>query len=147
MSAISPLFKKLNVGEHRTIHVLNAPASFKKELGQLDGFNIKRRVAAKDTTGFAIAFCVTQSELNVASSKFIKAANGDAVLWVAYPKGTSKKYQCEFNRDSGWAILAAADFETVRMVAIDEDWSAMRFRRVEFVRSMSRDAKRNRSDV
>jgi hypothetical protein len=28
------------------------------------------------------------------------------------------------------------------MVAIDEDWSALRFRRVEFIRTMTRDKKR-----
>jgi hypothetical protein len=29
-------------------------------------------------------------------------------------------------------------FEPVRMVAIDEDWSATRFRRVEFLKNMTR---------
>jgi hypothetical protein len=57
---------------------------------------------------------------------------------MAYPKGTSKKYQCEFNRDSGWTTLGAAGFEPVRVVAIDEDWSALRFRRVEYIKSMRR---------
>ena len=54
---------------------------------------------------------------------------------MAYPKGTSKRYTCEFHRDNGWAALEAAGFEGVRMVAIDEDWSALRFRRKEFVKS------------
>jgi hypothetical protein len=49
---------------------------------------------------------------------------------------------CEFNRDTGWAALGAAGFEGVRMVAIDEDWSALRFRRVEFIQTMTRDKKR-----
>jgi hypothetical protein len=70
-----------------------------------------------------------------------RKAKGDAIVWFAYPKGTSKKYQCEFNRDTGWAALGAAGFEGVRMVAIDEDWSAVRFRRVEFIKNMTRDKK------
>jgi hypothetical protein len=49
---------------------------------------------------------------------------------------------CDFNRDTGWASLGAAGFEGVRMVAIDEDWSALRFRRVEFIRAMTRYKKR-----
>jgi hypothetical protein len=32
-----------------------------------------------------------------------------------------------------------AGFEIVSRVAIDEDWSAKRFRRVEFIKSMTRD--------
>jgi len=60
------------------------------------------------------------------------------VVWFAYPKGTSKKYKSEINRDSGWQVLGKAGFEPVRMVAIDEDWSACRFRRAEFIKAMTR---------
>jgi len=55
-------------------------------------------------------------------------------LWFAYPQGTSKRYTCEFNRDTGWSALRSAGFDTVRQVAIDEDWSALRFRRVEYIK-------------
>jgi hypothetical protein len=64
-----------------------------------------------------------------------KLAHGDAVIWFAYPKGTSKRYKSEINRDTGWKALRAAGFEGVRMVAIDEDWSAVRFRRAEFIKA------------
>ena len=62
-----------------------------------------------------------------------KKTKGDAIVWFAYPKGTSRKYQCDFNRDNGWDALKALGFDTVRQVAIDADWSALRFRRVEFI--------------
>ena len=65
-------------------------------------------------------------------------AEGDALLWFAFPKGTSKKYQCDFNRDTGWSLLKTAGFDTVRAVAIDDDWSALRFRRVEYIKSGKR---------
>ena len=64
--------------------------------------------------------------------------NVDAVIWFAYPKGTSKKYKSEINRDNGWQVLGEGGFEPVRMVAIDEDWSALRFRRVEHIKTMTR---------
>ena len=34
--------------------------------------------------------------------------------------------------------VGAHGFEPVRMVAIDEDWSALRFRRVEHIKTMTR---------
>lgn len=128
---MSPLFKKLNLGAHTVIHVLNAPGSFEPELAALQGICVKRSVSG--SASFAMAFMITQAELDAASRKLAAACRGDAVLWMVYPKGTSKKYRCEFNRDSGWPVLGAAGFEPVRMVAIDEDWSALRFRRVEYV--------------
>jgi len=134
---MSPLFKKLNLGTQSTIHVLNAPASFEPELAALHGVTVKRTISG--SSGFAMAFVVTQAELASASARLAKACVGDGVVWMAYPKGTSKKYKCEFNRDSGWSVLGAAGFEPVRMVAIDEDWSALRFRRVEHIKTMARD--------
>jgi hypothetical protein len=59
------------------------------------------------------------------------------VVWFAYPKQSSKKYVSEIDRDHGWAKLGAAGFEPVRMVAIDEDWSAVRFRRVDYIKTLS----------
>ena len=82
------------------------------------------------------------AELQAAADAVLPKAQGDAVVWFAYPKGTSKRYKCEFNRDSGWAPMGAAGFEGVRMVAIDEDWSAFRFRRVEHIKTMKRDPSR-----
>jgi hypothetical protein len=63
---------------------------------------------------------------------------GDGLVWFAYPKGTSKKYTCDFNRDTGWSALGALGFEPVRMVAIEQNWSALRFRRIEYIKTMTR---------
>jgi hypothetical protein len=133
---MSSLFKKLNLGAISTIHVLGAPESFEQELRALDGITVKRQIDGKSE--FAMAFVVTQDQLASASAKLAKGCEGDAVVWMVYPKGTSKKYRCEFNRDSGWPALGEAGFEPVRMVAIDEDWSALRFRRVEHIKTMAR---------
>ena len=133
---MTPLFKKLNLGTHTDILVLNAPPSFEPELAALSGVAVHRLSTGK--ARFAMAFVVTQAELDAASAALAQACDGDAVLWIVYPKGTSKRYQCAFNRDSGWPALGAAGFEPVRMVAVDDDWSALRFRRVEFIKTMAR---------
>lgn len=133
---MSPLFRKLNLGERTVIHVLDAPVSFETELASLEGITVKRSVSGR--SAFAMAFVITQAQLDSASAKLAKACEGDAVLWMVYPKGTSKRYKCEFNRDSGWPALGAAGFEPVGMIAVDEDWSALRFRRVAHIRTMAR---------
>jgi hypothetical protein len=136
---MTALFKKLNLSTQSIIHVLNAPSSFEPELAALQGVTVKRSVSGSST--FALAFVITRVELDVASRKLAAACTGDALLWMVYPKGTSRKYHGEFNRDSGWAALAAAGFEPVRMVAIDADWSALRFRRVEYIKTSTRSKK------
>jgi hypothetical protein len=127
---VTPLFTKLNLGPHREIVVIGAPASFEPELAALANVTIRRDAKKVKQVGFAIAFVQSLAE---ASATWLPKGTGDAVVWFAYPKGTSERFKCEFNRDTGWAAVPATGFDAVRQVAIDEDWSALRFRRVEFI--------------
>lgn len=133
------VFGKLNLKDHNEIVVVNAPASFEPELASLEGVAIRRRVADVKAIDFSLAFVTKQKDVDALATSIAKKAQGDAIVWFAYPKGSSKRYTCEFNRDTGWATLGKAGFEPVRMVAIDEDWSAVRFRRVGFITTMTRD--------
>jgi hypothetical protein len=70
-------------------------------------------------------FVAAQDQGRFRSRRALKA-EGDAIVWFAYPKGTSKKYKSQIDRDNGWNMLGHEGFEPVRMVAIDEDWSDSR---------------------
>jgi hypothetical protein len=142
---MTPLFKKLNLKDQAEVLALNAPASFEPELKALKGVTVHRDPAKMATVPFGIAFVQTLAEVKAAAAAMLPRAVGDAVVWFAYPKGSSKRYRCEFNRDNGWAAVGAAGFEGVRMVAIDEDWSALRFRRVEYIKALTRDESGARS--
>jgi len=131
------IFQKLNLKAQREIAVFNVPASFEAELAQLKGIKILRDVRKPTAIQFALAFVTQQSELNRLSRILADGSEGDALLWFAYPKGTSKRYSCDFNRDTGWQVIRKAGFDSVRQVAIDEDWSALRFRRAEYVKTRS----------
>jgi hypothetical protein len=47
-----------------------------------------------------------------------------SVFWVAYPKGN----KTDINRDSLWPILGDYSMRPISQVAVDETWSALRFR-------------------
>lgn len=128
------IFDKLNFKQQPEILVVNAPSSFEPELAALPGVTVLRDAALAKTIHFALVFASKQAEVDALSAVLARKAEGDALICFAYPKGTSKRYSCDFNRDTGWAKLRAAGFDTVRQVAIDEDWSALRFRRVEFIK-------------
>jgi hypothetical protein len=138
--AMTPLFKKLNFKDQQHIVVLNAPESFGTEMAEMA--NIARLSTRADlpdqNVPFTIIFAITASEVTAGAHFFATHTEGDAICWLAYPKGTSKKYKCEFNRDNGFDVLGEIGFEPVRMVAIDANWSALRFRRVEYIKTMTR---------
>lgn len=136
---MSALFKKLNYSGQPVIFVENAPDSFTPTLGEMEALTtVKTSLAGAKDAGFVMAFATRQAEVDRFAARAAKATTGDAIVWIAYPKGTSQKHRCEFNRDTGWAKLGELGFEPVRQVAIDEDWSALRFRRVEFIKKMTR---------
>lgn len=108
----------------------------------LEGVVVQRDLAMVERMTFALVFVVTQVEVDMLARAGVAKAEGDAIIWFAYPKASSKRYKCEFNRDTGWAVLGELGFEGVRQVAIDEDWSALRFRRAEYIRTMRRDPSR-----
>ena len=139
------VFGKLNLKDQTDIVVLNAPDSFSPELQRLRGVQVHRTLSGSQPITFALAFVSRQTKLDAVARVLTLRAAGDAVVWFAYPKGTSKRYTCDFNRDTGWQVLGAAGFEAVRQVAIDEDWSALRFRRAEFIKKMIRDPDRTMS--
>jgi hypothetical protein len=136
---LSPLFKKLNLKNQDAILVLNAPSSFEVELAGLGDVAVVRSSKDIKTINFALTFVTKQTEVDTLSKTVAEKSEGDATLWFAYPKGSSRNYTCEFNRDTGWTVLGELGFEPVRQVAIDEDWSALRFRRVAFIKTMKRE--------
>ncbi len=58
-------------------------------------------------------------------------------LWCAYPK-KSGALASDIDRDHGWEPLHEAGFLAVTQVAIDADWSALRFRRREEIAKLTR---------
>lgn len=66
--------------------------------------------------------------------KAIEAVTPEGMLWINYPKGTSK-IKTDINRDTGWQTVTDLQFEGVSLVSIDETWSAMRFRPIGLVKT------------
>jgi hypothetical protein len=136
---MNPIFKKLNYKDQPLVVIINAPESFNKEV--LDMKTVTKVATGLPKSGpikFVLAFVTLQQEVDSLTEKIVPLLDKDGLLWFAYPKGSSKRYKCEFNRDSGWAKLGKQNFEPVRMVAIDEDWSALRFRHVDNIKVMTR---------
>lgn len=131
---MASVFDKLNLKQQQEVLVVNAPSSFEPELLTLKGVTVLRDPKKSKAIHFALIFATKQAEVDSLSKVLARKAEGDAVLWFAYPKGTSKRYQCEFNRDTGWNAMRSSGFDTVRQIAIDEDWSALRFRRLEYIK-------------
>lgn len=141
---MDPILEKLQYKDEDRVLVTNAPDSFSPFVEALRATaRVDERPARGARYRFVIAFAQRLDQVErVAAMSERSLAEDDPTVWVSYPKASSKRYHCEFNRDTGWTSLGDAGFEAVRQVAIDEDWSALRFRRVEHIRSIRRDRTR-----
>lgn len=137
---MTPLFKKLNFKDQSVIFMLNIPSDVLEEKTEMDKFTTIKTEITNDVTSidFIIVFVTCLEEIQNSIQDIFPLLKGDAVLWYAYPKKSSKRYSCEFNRDNGWSALGAYNIEPVRQVSINEDWSALRFRKVAYIKSFTR---------
>jgi hypothetical protein len=136
---MTPTFKKLNYKDQQKILALNPPESFDIELSIMaESATVVKNENEIPEIEFVLVFVTKQHEIGEIISSIYSKLKGDAILWFCYPKGTSKKYKCDFNRDTGWRGLKKYTLEPVRQVAIDDDWSALRFRKREYIKTMTR---------
>lgn len=133
---MDPLLKKMNWKEGMKIRIWNIPT----ELSELVESWEKEGLTAseKENPDFMLAFVQTEEEVEKYFSQMHELSPEDEAIWLAYPKGTSKRYKSKINRDKGWKYLGQFEYEGVRQIAIDEDWSALRFRKIRFIKTMTR---------
>lgn len=144
---MNELFKKLQFKGSDKILVLNAPAEFQPQLAAIaDSVRVDTQPAGDETYDFVMVFVNSCAEVQANAAPAVSRVKEDALLWFAYPKKSSKKYKTDLGRDDGWQPLGALGYEGVRMVAIDEDWSAFRLRHVNHIKALTRSEKMILSD-
>jgi hypothetical protein len=133
------LLEKLNYKRDNRIAVLNSDEDFITDLSnQLSDLIIDREIDPRFPYDFILIFVRNQSEVETYTPIALHNLLCDGVLWFCYPKKTSKKFKSDIDRDHGWKTLNDAGFYGIRMVALDNDWSALRFRNIKFIKSTSR---------
>jgi hypothetical protein len=79
-----------------------------------------------DAADVIVAFARNSSELASVAAPAIAAARRDKLAWIAYPK--AGQLGTDLNRDILARALSGEGVQPVRQVAIDDVWSALRFR-------------------
>jgi hypothetical protein len=126
---IEKILKKLRYKEEVKGAILNAPKEINNEFKKM-GF----KTSIKNKSQFTLLFVKNKSQFEELMKPTIDKIEIDSLFWLAYPKGTSK-IETDVNRDILWKLAEPYGYRPVSQVAIDSDWSAMRFRPKEKVKS------------
>ncbi|CAN5897913.1 hypothetical protein BH24BAC1_BH24BAC1_11930 [soil metagenome] len=122
------LIKKLRLQPDQPNLVLNPPPGYLERLGSTP----VATAADRNKYAFVHLFVHNQEELRQLAPTALLALRHDGLLWLSYPK-ISSKVKTDLTRDRGWEPVTEAGLEGVAQVAVDEVWAATRFRPHELV--------------
>jgi len=132
------LLNKLNYKDYKRIAVINAEKSFSRAISkELTGVIADNEIDQRCPYEFIMIFVRSVSEISHFAPIVLHNLTADGILWFCYPKKNSKLYSSGPDRDHGWNALNDLGFHGIRMVAINDDWSAMRFRNIKYIKSTS----------
>ena len=81
--------------------------------------------------------CPDAAGVREAAARLLPLYREGGHLWLLYPKA-SGAIRTDITRDRGWEPVHDAGFLPVAQVAVDADWSALRFRRRGEIRTITR---------
>ncbi|MEL7530465.1 MAG: hypothetical protein AAFN10_04115 [Bacteroidota bacterium] len=133
----------MNFKDQKRILVLFAPIAFQPNMAEMEPLcRVETELKTGEKYDYILAFAESVQKLSeIMSSLSGQLSEQDPQLWIAYPKKSSKKYKSDITRDNGWEAVGSQGFEPVKQVAVDADWSALRFRLVRFIKSLKRNPK------
>jgi hypothetical protein len=120
------LVKKLKLPQSGSVAIIEPPDGFLDLIGRtVENTSLDQN--QKETYDYVQMFAKGVADVERLAPLALRAAKPDGMLWLCYPKGTSK-IKTDLNRDRGWEAVASAGWEGVALVSVNDTWSAMRFR-------------------
>jgi hypothetical protein len=120
-----PLYEKLNLKPGHHLYLMNGPADYTIDLP--DDIALVEVASAEMPADVVHLFVRNRAELDQHLAGATERVKDGGMLWVSYPKGSSG-VETDINRDSLADLVIAAGWRPVRQVAVDEVWSALRFK-------------------
>jgi hypothetical protein len=118
--------RKLGMNPGMRALVIAPPPGYLKLLAPLHhGLNVSSRAAGMYP--FVQVFATRLSEISRFARRLSKHAAPNALVWISYPKKTSRTGS-DLSRDLIREAMSGMGWRAVSIVAIDEVWSALRFR-------------------
>ena len=120
------LVRKLKLGPARRPIVLGGPTGYREALALARDGAVGDKIDGRHD--WVQLFARDRAALEAGLPAAAEALDDAGVLWISYPKGSSK-IQTDLTRDAGWDAVTAADLMWLSLISIDDTWSAFSLRR------------------
>jgi hypothetical protein len=122
----STLAKKLKLKPGQRAAIIGAPEGYIDSLRPLPE-QLELSQQLDGIFDWVQIFVKNQAEVAQLVPKVVQALKPESILWVSFPKGTSK-IQTDLTRDRGWDVVQQADLKWINLISVDETWSAFSLR-------------------
>lgn len=120
----TPLPRKLGLKPGMRAAALHVPKHYTKLLGPLPGVRLSARLSSE--LDFVHAFFTRAADLDARFPKLRDALAKDGMLWISWPKGSSP-LAGDLDGNRVRAIGLENGLVDVKVCAVDEDWSGLKF--------------------
>jgi hypothetical protein len=121
----APLVRKLGIKPGHRVRLVNTPSGYERLLGKLPD-DVTLLKSARSDVDFIQVFSTRQSDLRKRVASLKKAMARDGMLWVSWPKGVSS-IETDLSGDHVRRIGLDAGLVDVKVCAVDDDWSGLKF--------------------
>jgi hypothetical protein len=136
------LLEKLQYKDEKNLLIQGLPSAIEKQFTKLAFAKNLTPLLKIRRIDFALIFAVNEQQLENIVREVLPAMQPDAKFWVAYPK-IGSKIATTLNRDCAWECITGFGYETVRQVALDHVWTAIRFKQADVVTALAKAAVRD----
>jgi hypothetical protein len=105
---------------------------------QLHGYDYTTKLGRTSSISQVLIFAKDKKSLETQAEKLLGRLADNSVFWIAYPKKTGA-IKSDITRDNGWDKVMSAGYAPVTQIALDDNWSALRFKRSGEIKTMIRD--------
>lgn len=135
------LLRKLNHKGNGAVYVMDSPGEFYDSIEKMkEETEVVTSFTTKSHVPLLLVFIRDKADLLAKMDEVKRMIDSNTILWFTYPKKSSKRYKSDITRDAGWDPLGAMGYEPVRQIALDEDWSALRFKAVATIKKLTRNS-------
>jgi hypothetical protein len=120
------LAKKLGIRAGARIFFHNTPEHYLTLFTDFPADTLALTELNPETADFIHVFCTTNTEIEAATVKFMPILKKSGMMWISWPKGSSA-IPTELNRDYIREYMLNNGLVDVKVAAIDEDWSGLKF--------------------
>jgi len=122
----TPLAKKLGLKSGQSYMLHNPPTYYYDLFDDFPNHVTRLKGVDGNSADFIHIFCTTEEELAKLVDVYKPALKPNGMLWISWPKGSSS-IPTDLKRDPIRIYLLSIGLVDVKIAAVDDDWSGLKF--------------------